>query len=337
MAAAAGADAIGVNLWPGSKRYVDAGRGARRRSPPSRRACSRSACSSTRRPTRSRAGSRSWAWIARSFMATRRRPHFGGMDPRALIRAVRVRDEASFDAEAGWPPALWLYDAFVDGFGGGGVPAPWPLIARARAAAVPAGGRPDARQRRGGDRAPPDPTASTSPAGSRAAPPQGSRQGRRVHCGRARRHGVLELGAVRSLARGGRLRLCLSRSAASLIPLDGWPGRESAVGSRWRSRARATRGRSPRPRTLASTRPRCPRRRPAPATPPRAQAARARAEARRVEPGAATVGEGAAAIMAAPLCPPVDQVAPAMSARAFSPPPPRPDYCRFPARRCRPR
>ncbi|MES1209460.1 MAG: N-(5'-phosphoribosyl)anthranilate isomerase, partial [Pseudomonadota bacterium] len=27
--------------------------------------------------------------------------------------------------------ALWLYDAFVAGFGGGGVAAPWPVIARA--------------------------------------------------------------------------------------------------------------------------------------------------------------------------------------------------------------
>src|SRR4029077_788225 len=46
-----------------------------------------------------------------------------------LIRVVRVRDQASFDGQAGWSPALWLYDAFVDGFGGGGVPGPWGLIA----------------------------------------------------------------------------------------------------------------------------------------------------------------------------------------------------------------
>jgi phosphoribosylanthranilate isomerase len=54
---------------------------------------------------------------------------------------VRVRDEASFDGEAGWSPALWLYDAHVDGYGGAGVPAPWPLIAaRARHPFLLAGG-----------------------------------------------------------------------------------------------------------------------------------------------------------------------------------------------------
>ena len=74
--------------------------------------------------------------------------HFGGLD-RRLIRVLRVRDEASFEGAAGWSPALWLYDAYVEGFGGGGVPAPWSLIADARAAAVPAGGWADARERRG--------------------------------------------------------------------------------------------------------------------------------------------------------------------------------------------
>ena len=52
------------------------------------------------------------------------------LDPKRLIRAVRVRDAASFAAAAGWKPSLWLYDAFVEGFGGGGLPAPWPLIAQ---------------------------------------------------------------------------------------------------------------------------------------------------------------------------------------------------------------
>ena len=66
--------------------------------------------------------------------------HFGRLDAR-LIRVVRVRDEASFESEAGWSPALWLYDAFVDGFGGGGVPAPWSLIAaQARRPFLLAGG-----------------------------------------------------------------------------------------------------------------------------------------------------------------------------------------------------
>ncbi len=56
---------------------------------------------------------------------------YATLDAGRLIKAVRVRDEGSIAAAAGWSPALWLYDAFVDGFGGGGVAAPWPVIARA--------------------------------------------------------------------------------------------------------------------------------------------------------------------------------------------------------------
>jgi phosphoribosylanthranilate isomerase len=55
---------------------------------------------------------------------------FAALPREALIRAVRVRDQASFAEDAAWRAGLFLYDAFADGFGGGGVAAPWPLIAR---------------------------------------------------------------------------------------------------------------------------------------------------------------------------------------------------------------
>jgi len=129
MAAAAGADAIGVNLWPGSKRYVE--------------------------PARARdvlaavpsgvlkigvfvdpPDAEEVTWQMQALRLDRAQLHgderaadFAMFDRARLLRAVRVRDAASFEAAAGWNPALWLYDAFVDGFGGGGVPAPWPLIA----------------------------------------------------------------------------------------------------------------------------------------------------------------------------------------------------------------
>ena len=132
LAVAAGADAIGVNLWPGSKRYVDpaAARAVLARHP-RRRAQGRR----VRRRARRRGGAprSSELGLDRAQLhGDEARGGLRGARPARLIRVVRVRDEASFDAEAGWRPALWLYDAFVDGFGGGGVPAPWPLIARAR-------------------------------------------------------------------------------------------------------------------------------------------------------------------------------------------------------------
>jgi phosphoribosylanthranilate isomerase len=129
LAAAAGADAIGINLWPGSKRFVapaDAERvvaaipdgvlkvgvfvGA---------------------PADEVARRIDELGLDRAQLHGDETPAaFASLPASKIVRVVRVRDEASFDGEAGWTPALWLYDSFVDGFGGGGVAAPWALIAR---------------------------------------------------------------------------------------------------------------------------------------------------------------------------------------------------------------
>jgi phosphoribosylanthranilate isomerase len=129
MAVAAGADAIGVNLWPGSKRYV---------APERARAVLDAVPSGVLKigvfvdPP----DAEEVAWQMQTLRLDRAQLHgderaadFAMFDRARLIRAVRVRDAASFAGTSGWNPALWLYDAFVDGFGGGGVPAPWPLIA----------------------------------------------------------------------------------------------------------------------------------------------------------------------------------------------------------------
>jgi phosphoribosylanthranilate isomerase len=129
MAAAAGADAIGINLWPGSKRYV---------APDRAREVLAAVPSGVLKigvfvdPP----DAEEVTWQMQALRLDRAQLHgderaadFAMFDRARLVRAVRVRDAASFEATAGWNPALWLYDAFVDGFGGGGVPAPWPLIA----------------------------------------------------------------------------------------------------------------------------------------------------------------------------------------------------------------
>jgi phosphoribosylanthranilate isomerase len=130
MVIAAGANAIGVNLWPGSKRYV---------APEAARAVLAVVPAGVLKvgvfvdP----ADPEEVAWQMEVLGLDRAQLHgderaadFAMFDPTQIVRAVRVCDAASFEAAAGWQPALWLYDAFVDGFGGGGVPAPWPLIAR---------------------------------------------------------------------------------------------------------------------------------------------------------------------------------------------------------------
>jgi phosphoribosylanthranilate isomerase len=129
MAAAAGADAIGVNFWPGSKRYVTPA------SAPAVLAAipagvlkvgvfvNASPDEVARRVTE--------LGLDRAQLhGDERAADFAGWDPVRLVRAVRVRDAASFEAEARWAPGLWLYDAHGEGYGGGGVTAPWDLVAR---------------------------------------------------------------------------------------------------------------------------------------------------------------------------------------------------------------
>jgi phosphoribosylanthranilate isomerase len=139
MAAAAGADAIGVNLWPGSKRHVapEAARGVLEAIP----AGVLKVGVFVDAPVDEVERRIDELGLDRAQLHGDEAPgDFDRLDAR-LIRAVRVRDEASFAGEAGWSPALWLYDAYVEGFGGGGVPAPWHLIAaRARRPFLLAGG-----------------------------------------------------------------------------------------------------------------------------------------------------------------------------------------------------
>jgi len=139
MAVAAGANAIGVNLWPGSKRHV---------TPEAARDVLAAVPAGVLKvgvfvdaPVDEVERCVEELGLDRAQLHGDEAPaHFGHLDAR-LVRAVRVRDEASFAGEAGWSPALWLYDAFVDGYGGGGVPAPWSLIAaRARRPFLLAGG-----------------------------------------------------------------------------------------------------------------------------------------------------------------------------------------------------
>ena len=128
-AAAAGANAIGVNLWPGSKRYLtaQAARGVLAAVPsgvlkvgvfvdaPAAEVAERIVELGLDR-----------AQLHGDELAA----DFAALDPARIIRTVRVRDADSFDAADAWSPALWLYDSFVEGFGGAGVSAPWALIAR---------------------------------------------------------------------------------------------------------------------------------------------------------------------------------------------------------------
>jgi len=129
MAVAAGADAIGVNLWPGSKRFVDdaAARAVLAAVPPGVLKVG----VFVNAPAPEVAARMQALGLDRAQLhGDERAADFAGLDPARVIRVVRVRDESSFVAGAGWGAGLWLYDAHVEGFGGSGQAAPWPLVAR---------------------------------------------------------------------------------------------------------------------------------------------------------------------------------------------------------------
>jgi len=124
----AGADAIGINLWPGSKRFVGAAAEAVAAAVP---------------PHVWRVGvfvnatADAIAAQVRALRLTHVQLH-GDELPEdhaslavPLLRALRIRDRSSFDEATRWPHALLLLDAFVAGYGGAGAVAPWDAIAAA--------------------------------------------------------------------------------------------------------------------------------------------------------------------------------------------------------------
>jgi phosphoribosylanthranilate isomerase len=129
LVAQAGAGAIGVNFWAGSKRFVGDDAAAAR-------------VLAAIPPQVLKVGvfvNASAAEVAAKVGALgldRVQLHgdeapadFAGIASSILLRAVRVKDQSSFAAATGWHASLFLYDALVDGYGGAGVTAPWSLIA----------------------------------------------------------------------------------------------------------------------------------------------------------------------------------------------------------------
>jgi phosphoribosylanthranilate isomerase len=130
LAVQAGAGAVGVNLWPGSKRYVP---------PAAARAVLAPVPAGVLKfgvfvnaPAGEIARALGELGLDRAQLhGDERAADYAELEPARVVKVVRVRDAGSIAAAADWAPGLWLYDAFVDGFGGAGVAAPWPVIAGA--------------------------------------------------------------------------------------------------------------------------------------------------------------------------------------------------------------
>ena len=128
QAAAAGADLIGLNFWRGSKRFVEDERareivaaipagvlrvGVFVNAHPLVVTETVDDLELDRVQLHGDEIAASWTWLR----------------PEQLIRAIRVRDEASLKDALGWEASLFLYDAYAEGYGGSGQPAPWEVVA----------------------------------------------------------------------------------------------------------------------------------------------------------------------------------------------------------------
>ena len=129
MAARAGATAIGVNLWPGSKRFVGGAAADVVAAIPA--GVLKVGVFVNAAPDDVARAISTLGLDRAQLHGDERAEDFAAFDRARLIRAVRVRDAASFPAPGGadgWGAVVRLFDAFVDGFGGGGQTAPWELI-----------------------------------------------------------------------------------------------------------------------------------------------------------------------------------------------------------------
>jgi phosphoribosylanthranilate isomerase len=130
MAGGAGAGAIGVNFWAGSKRFVGDAAADVLAAVPAGVLKFGVFVNATAGEVLDR--------VAR-FRLDRVQLHgdeqpqdFAALPPALLVRAIRVRDAGSLGEIGRWDASLFLLDAFTGGYGGGGVRAPWAAIAGAR-------------------------------------------------------------------------------------------------------------------------------------------------------------------------------------------------------------
>lgn len=138
LACREGATAIGVNFWPGSKRFVDDARAARilaAVAPGVAKVGVFVNASPAEVETRLALGL-DWVQLHGDEL-----PHeWGHLSAPRLVRALRVRDRAALDEAERWAVRYFLYDAAAEGYGGSGRLAPWELLTGAPRPFLLAGG-----------------------------------------------------------------------------------------------------------------------------------------------------------------------------------------------------
>jgi phosphoribosylanthranilate isomerase len=128
FASAQGATAIGLNFWPGSKRFVD---DARARDiiaaiPPG---VLRVGVFVNAHPLVVTETLAELGLDLIQLHGDERVASWEELPQKKIVRAIRVYDDSSLKEAVTWDPAFFIYDAHTPSFGGAGVTAPWGLIA----------------------------------------------------------------------------------------------------------------------------------------------------------------------------------------------------------------
>lgn len=128
MAVAAGADAIGVNFWRGSKRFVEDAR-ARAILGAIPRSILRVGVFVNAHPLVVTETMAELGLDMVQLHGDEKVGSWGEIASKQLVRVIRVSDEASLREAQAWDPGLFIYEGAPAGYGGSGEVAPWGLIA----------------------------------------------------------------------------------------------------------------------------------------------------------------------------------------------------------------
>ncbi len=128
FAAAAGAGAIGINLWPGSKRFVEDAL-AQEILAAVPKGVLKIGVFVNAHPLVVTESVVDMHLDLVQLHGDEKVGNWEELRPEQIVRAVRVVDEASMKDALGWEPRFFIYDGAAAGYGGTGTQAPWPLIA----------------------------------------------------------------------------------------------------------------------------------------------------------------------------------------------------------------
>ena len=123
-----GAGAIGINFWRGSKRFVEDGQ-AREILAAVKPGVLKVGVFVNPHPLAVSESLTDLGLDLVQFHGDEQAPAWSSLAGNRVIRAIRVFDESSLSADAGWNPRFFLYDAHAEGYGGSGKRPPWRIVA----------------------------------------------------------------------------------------------------------------------------------------------------------------------------------------------------------------